>query len=354
MGVPRIGIKVVTWIQTLNLMQKFILLISFSVYLLSGCTQNRYQFNLENISSENLKFAPEYYTDKPDLPSPALSEAGRELVLLKVDSNRYTWVDATVENGEPFDYKRNLYGKGNQLMADEDDFPDFARTGIHSETELRKTKIITGRSVSRITIDGRPWASSGVGFMADDETIMSVLWADNQTVKNLGLTHPDIARPLFHLWNISREFENYSIDTISGNRLIIEAMIYNGNEVKYEITGSRGWQESIFNDEILGSGHIGIFRDINNDEQTFLETQYGHLSQEQSEKMQTMLYNINTGEMVGFYINRYGFYEGYTEYRIDPIAAALIFGMRSIEEVHQASGGDLYGYFTTHSTKNHE
>lgn len=80
MGVPRIGIKVVTWIQTLNLMQKLILLISFSVYLLSGCTQDRYQFNLENISSENLKFAPEYYTEKPDLPSPALSEAGRELV----------------------------------------------------------------------------------------------------------------------------------------------------------------------------------------------------------------------------------------------------------------------------------
>ncbi len=338
----------------LNLMQKLILLISLSVYLLSGCTQDRYQFNLENISSENLKLSPEYYTDNPDLHSPALSETGRELVLLKVDSNRYTWVDATVENGEPFDYKRNLYGKGNQLMADEENFPGLARTGIHSEKELRNTKSITGRSVSQITVDGRPWGSSGVGFMGDDETIMSVIRADNNTVWSLGLTHADMARPLFHLWNISREFENYSTDTVTGDQLQMAALLYNGNEVKVEITGSRGWQESIFNDEILGSGHIEIWREINRGEHEFLKVHYGHLSQEQLKELQNMLFYIHTGVMVFFYINRYGFYEGHTEYRVDPVTVSLVFGLRSLEDVHRATGGDLYRYFITHFTKNPE
>ena len=275
-------------------------------------------------------------------------------MLLKLDKNRYTLFDATVENGEPFDYKRNLNGKGNQLLADEEDFPSLAHTGLHSEEELRNTKIITDRSVSHITVDGRPWGSSGVGFMTDDETIMSVILADNRIVKSLGLTHPDLARPLFHLWNISREFGSYNIDTITGERMQMEAIIYNGNEVKVEISGSRGWQESIFNDEILGSGHIYISRELNKEEQEFLNQNYGNLSEDKFEELKKMLFNIHTGEMVFFYINRYGFYEGHTEYRIDPLAAAIIFGMRSIEDVHNAAGGDLYKYFTSPFTENPE
>ncbi|MBN1388238.1 MAG: hypothetical protein JW965_07310 [Bacteroidales bacterium] len=322
--------------------------------LLSSCKTNINKYNLEKIQSEDIKIAPEYYTGKPDLPSPALTDDGRELVLLKIYNNRYTWFDATAENGEPFDYKKGLYGKGNQLMADEEDFPFLARTGLHSEEELINTKIITGRSVSQITVDGRPWGSSGVGFMADDETIMSVILADNRIVKSLGLTHPDLARPLFHIWNISREFENYSIDTTTGERMQMEAILYNGNEIKLEISGSRGWQESIFNDEMLGSGHIYISRELNKEEQEFLNQNYGNLSEDKYEELNNMLFDIHTGEMVFFYINRYGFYEGHTEYRIDPVAVALIFGLRSIEDIHNAAGGDLYKYFTSPFTENPE
>ncbi|MFO7851201.1 MAG: hypothetical protein ACQERS_03340 [Bacteroidota bacterium] len=335
-------------------MSKYFILFLLSFILLNSCKNDRYNFSLDKIQSEDIKIAPEYYTGKPDFPSPVLTDDGRELVLLKIDNNRYTWFDATVENGEPFDYKRGLYGKGNQLLADKEDFPSLARTGLHSEEELRNTKIITGRSVSQITVDGRPWASSGVGFMTDDETIMSVIWADNKTVKRLGLTHPDIARPLFHLWNISREFENYSIDTVTGERLQLETMIYNGNEVHVKISGSRGWQESIFHDEILGTGHIEISREINEDEQEFLRQNYGNLPEDKYEEFKNMLFNIHTGEMVFFYINRYGFYEGHTEYRIDPVAVALIFGIRSIEDVHLAVRGDLYKYLTSPFTENPE
>ena len=335
-------------------MKYLILFISLSILPLYGCKQERYRFIIETVNNENLKFAPEYYNDRPDLPSPAISEEGRELVLLKINNNRYTWLDATVENGEAFDYKRRLNGKGNQFLADTEDFPSLVRRGIHSEKELVNTKTITGRSVSQITVDGRPWGSSGVGFMTDDETIMSVILADNRTVKSLGLTHPDLARPLFHLWNISREFENYSVDTITGDRIQMQAMLYNGNEVKVEIIGSRGWQESIFNDEILGSGHIYISRELKKEEQEFLNQNYGNLPEDKFEELKNMLFVIHTGEMVFFYINRYGFYEGHTEYRIDPVAVALIFGMRSIKDVHNAAGGELYKYFTSTFNENPE
>ena len=330
---------------------KFLILL---LLILSSCKTGIYKNRLERVNSEDIKIAPEYYTDKPDLPSPALTEDNREMVLLRFKGERYTYIDATVENGEPFDYKRRMYGKGNQLMADAEDFPSLALNGVHSEEELKNTKIITGSSVSRITVDGRPWGSSGVGFMAADETIMSVIWGDNKKVKQLGLTHPDIARPLFHLYNISREVGNYSIDTVTGDRMQMEKMIYNGKEISVKITGSRGWQESIFEDEILGSGHIEISREADEDEMVFLQQEYGNLSEDKFEELKKNLFDIHTGEMVFFYINRYGFYEGHTEYRVDPAAVALIFGMRTIEDIHNVAGGDLYKYFTSSFTKNPE
>jgi len=335
-------------------MPRFILLIYVFVLLLHGCKQDRYQHDLPWINSENLKLIPDYYTVEPSISSPVMSETDRELVLIEINNGRYTWIDATVENGAPFDYKRKLYGKGNQLLADEEDFSGLARKGIHSEKDLRNTKIITKHSVSQITVDGRPWGSSGVGFMAEDETIMSVIYADNQTVKKLSLTHPDIARPLFHIWNISREFENFSSDTVTGEQLELTALVYNGLRISMKISGSRGWQESIFDDEILGTGHMQIWREMNSKELDFLAKNYAHLSHDELGKLQKMLCNIQTGEMVLFYINRYGFYEGHTEYRVDPIAVALIFGLKSIEDVHMACEGDLYHYFTTHFSQSPE
>ncbi|MCY1721109.1 hypothetical protein OU798_12195 [Prolixibacteraceae bacterium Z1-6] len=325
-------------------MQKLVLLLCLFAVLFTSCNQNRYRLSLPKINSENLKFAPEYYSEKPDLASPAITKEERELILLKTNDGRFTWMDGTVENGEPFNYKQGLQGKGNQLMADKADFPHFAEKGVHDETELRNTKTITGRSVSQITVDGRPWASSGVGFLAEDETIMSVISADNQTVKKLGLTHPDIARPLFHFWNLARDFEKQQVE--------INVLLYNSHEVEFKIQGSRGWQESIFDDEILGTGHIEIWRQLSLKEIDFLKRNYWQLSSDQFEELQKMVSHFHTSEMVLFYINRYGFYEGHTEYRPDPVTVALVFGLTSIEKVHFAAGGDLYSYFTMHFTQN--
>lgn len=249
----------------MNRIKIYILLLFF----IQGCTQNRYTYQYESIDSGELQFFPVTYAEKPDLPSPAQNASGREVVLVRLQDSLYTWFDATVENGDTFDYKTKKFGKGNQLLADENDFPTFALSGIHSDKELASTKIITGRSVSQITVDGRPGGSSGAGFMTADETILSVLWNDNKTVRKLGLTHPDLARPMFHLWNVSRTCEIFNQNRPAEERTELKALIYNVHEVEIKITGSRGWQESIFNDEILGTGHLEVWRELEKQKMDF-------------------------------------------------------------------------------------
>ena len=209
------------------------------------------------------------HTEKPDLPSPAVDADGREVILVRIQDNLYTWFDATVENGDTFDYKTKKLGKGNQLLADEEDFPAFALRDIHSDKELANTKIITGRSVSQITVDGRPGRSSGIGFMAADETILSVLRNDNKTVQKLGLTHPDLARPMFHLWNVARTSEIFNKNIPAEDRTELKALVYNEHEIKVVVAGSWGWQEYIFNDEILGTGHMEVWRELEKQEMDF-------------------------------------------------------------------------------------
>jgi len=60
---------------------------------------------------------------------------------------------------------------------------------------------------------------------------------------------------------------------------------------------------------------------------------------------------IHTGEMVPYYIMRYGFYEGHTDFRADPIAIAFIFGLKSLEEIEDVFQGNLYKTLTRHFTE---
>jgi hypothetical protein len=63
------------------------------------------------------------------------------------------------------------------------------------------------------------------------------------------------------------------------------------------------------------------------------------------------LSHIHTGEMVPYYIMRYGFYEGHTDYRADPVAISFIFGLRSIQEIEAAFKGNLNKALTEHFKK---
>lgn len=67
--------------------------------------------------------------------------------------------------------------------------------------------------------------------------------------------------------------------------------------------------------------------------------------------MEQKLKEIHYGEMVPYYIMRYSFYEGHTDYRNDPIAIASIFGLRSLVEIENAFPENIYETLTDHFTK---
>jgi hypothetical protein len=297
------------------------------VFLQEGRPQEVFQ------EEESLKLYPHTYDRMPKNPSPFVMKDGTEIVVAYTKDKKYTCLPVTVENGEPLNYVRGgeKMGKGNQLKIDAEDFPTLAETGLHSEIELDQTKTITGRSVGVITEIGRPDRSSGSGFMSHDEDLISVLKGDNRLVRKMGLTHPQTAKALFHVWNLV--YLPYQE---------VEYLVYNGKKIFFQIEGGRGWQESIFDDEILGQHRLKIWRELEDVEKEYLTQRYSHLKGEQLEELIGNLSIIATGEMPFYYIMRYGFYEGHTDFRTDPIAVAFIFGLRSLEDIHDALGGDLY------------
>ncbi|MFQ6109964.1 MAG: hypothetical protein ACE5L7_10485 [Candidatus Aminicenantales bacterium] len=90
------------------------------------------------------------------------------------------------------------------------------------------------------------------------------------------------------------------------------------------------------NKKIAGENRIGKNK-------IFLDKKMNNLLQKLS--------SIFTGEMVPFYIQRYGFYEWHTGYREDPIAIACIFGLKNIEEIERAFEGKLYQMLFTNFTR---
>ncbi|MCD4664779.1 MAG: hypothetical protein K8R68_05855 [Bacteroidales bacterium] len=278
----------------------------------------------------------------PDIPSPLTTDESMEIVIgfRKVD-NTFTLIPVTVENGETLNYKKNQWGKGQQLKVDKENFPTLAETGLHSDTELNHTTTITGRTLEKINENSRPKRASYAGFMSQDEDIISVLKSDNRMVKKLGLIHPELAKPLFHLWNIIQKHDE-QMRKLGKPLQGIDWFYYNGRKIHLLDAGSgHGWQESIFNDGILGMWQFEITKELDPNEKNFLNDKYSHLDAKQMNELQKKLSYIHTGEMVPFYIMRYGFYEGHTSYRADPIAISFIFGLRSIEEIENAFKGKL-------------
>jgi len=294
-------------------------------------------------SKEELKLHPHTYDHLPELPSPSSLEDGTDIVVALTHDNKYMLIPVTVENGEPLDYKKRLWwGKGQQLEVDALDFPTLARTGLHSDEELKQTKTITGRTVTKITEIGRPEEYSEAGFMSHDEDIISVLRGDNRLVTRLGSTHPKMAEPLFHVFNLILTVKK---DSERGN---ISGVLYNQRQINLKFWGHKGWQESIFNDEILGYWEIEMWRELDEEEKAFLSNKYSNLTDEEMAQFIKKLSYIHTAEMAPYYIMRYGFYEGHTSYRADPIAVAFIFGLRSLQEIDDAFEGKLYETLTNH------
>lgn len=283
----------------------------------------------------------------PNLPSPGTNEQGGEYLLVRTAAGAPALVLVTVTNG-PLElrYGQERIGKGEQLKVNGHDFPILAATGLHATTELERTRTITGKRVEEINRSGRPGQASGTGFLAEDEDVLSVLKGDNELVKTLGLRHPDLARPLFQIWNLL--LREYELGKFGRFKEDIVGVWYRGREIGLRTQRTKGFQESIFNDEIKGAFDIELWRELDPDERKCLDKAYAHLSVSDREAMIGRLIRLRTGEMVPYYIMRYGFYEGHTAYRVDPIALATLFGLKPLPEIDRDFQGKLDRVLTAH------
>lgn len=317
--------------------------------------QGKQTAQLEEAKPPSISYQGKTYPLSPDkidvlpaIPSPFTTEEGMEVVVSHTKDEKYIIIPVTLQSEDPG--KRKSY-TGNQRKVDAEDFPALAQTGLHSEIELDMVKTITGRSIAEITSLAKPGGLSSDGFLAPDEDIISVIKADNRLVKKLGLTHPDMAKPLFHLFNLTEEnFRISNFLSYESHHAVYPSYLYNGKKIFVEIEYTKGGQESIFDDGITGALAITIRRELDQKEKDFLDAKYAHLSEEQRNDLKDSLSRIFTGEMEAFYIMRYGFYEGHTEWRTDPLAIASVFGLKSIEEIEKAFPGKIHTALTEHFT----
>lgn len=332
---------------------KWVIIFNFYVFLLIPLSITSQETSLNQVSINNKTYPlfPITMDELPDVPSPLFTKEGMEILLAFTKNEKYALIPVTVENGKPLHYSRrieSLYGKDQQLQVNSGDFPSLAKTGLHVEAELDKKDMITGLPVSVITYIGRPNRFSGGGFMAEDEDIISVLKADNNLVKKMDLTHPQMAKPLFHVWNIIlKEIELEKFGRFSS----IQHFFYNGGKVLLKAEGTKGWQVSIFQDEIQGRFDLSVHLEMSDEEKSFLKERYPNLSSFQMSELEEKLSSISFSEMVPYYIKRYGFYEGHTTYRSDPIVIAYIFGLKRLDEIENVFQGNLYKTMTNHFTK---
>ncbi|MFO7692289.1 MAG: hypothetical protein R6V57_04290 [Vicinamibacterales bacterium] len=284
---------------------------------------------------ETYALYPATLKTQPRLPSPYRSD-GLEVVTARLDRETYALVPVTITPGIA---KRPWEAP---LAIDGEDFPTLARTGRHSDAELDRTRSITGRSLAEIHELALPGRLSDSGFIAEDEDVLSVLKGDNKLVASLGLTHAELARPLLHVCTLVGELYP---DSGAQHNLVV---FYGGQQVSLEVSFSRGGQKSIFQDGLEGAWTIKIRRDLSEKERAFLDAAYGRLGAARRASMTERLTEMLTGEMQPFYIYRYGFYEGHTAWRTDPVAISFMFGLRSIEQIEAAFGGQLDHVLTRH------
>jgi choloylglycine hydrolase len=284
---------------------------------------------------------PEVSAACPELPSPLTTPEGHELVVVRLHDGTYGIVDVSLADRE------------RQLHVDAADFPALARTGLHDPEALARTRSITGRPVEEITALARPGGLSQDGFLAADEDILSVLGGDDVLVRAMGLTHPELARPLFHVWNLIQadlDLDRWSMrEHRWGN---VAAMKYNGRWVLLDAYDTKGGQRSPFDDGLDGGFWIVIRRPLDAKEEAFLHEHYAHLDPGRWDPLHGTLTRLYTGEMEPYYVMWYGFYEGHTAWRVDPVGIASVFGLRSLEQLEAAFPRRLEAVVREHHRSN--
>ena len=268
---------------------------------------------------------PATATRCPLVDSPLTLDDGRELVVIRLWDGSYGLADVTIARHP------------DQVRPDAVDFPTFARTGLHDPAELAATRAITGRPLAVIDSLAAPGALSTEGFVAADETVLGVIAGDDALVRAMGLTHPDLARPLLHVWNLMQtdlDLDRWSMRHHQWRN--VEAMKYHGHWVLLDAHDTKGGQRSPFADGLDGGFWIVMRRPLSADEERFLHERYAGNGPGGWDTMIGTLTRLWTGEMEAFYVTWYGFYEGHTDWRVDPLGIARIFGLRTVEQLEAA------------------
>jgi len=305
-------------------MKKLSLLIGL-IMLFAKIGQLNAQDLIPQVDEISYPIYPETVNIFPDLLSPCRTVDGQEYVVAITNEDKFAIILVALS------YDRNIC---KQLVVDTIDFPYLVQHGIHQNQYLDTIRTITGRTISEITELGLPGALSGSGFLAENEDIVSVIRRDNQLVCRMGFTHPQLAKPLFHVLNMMDMDLSLNRWNMAMHRWDnIKGFYYNGRLISVEAFDTKGGQLSIFNDSLEGAFHIKLWREPDKEELNYLNQHYGHLPAEEMKKLQELLSFINTGELEPQYIMRYGFYEGHTFWRTDPIAIAFLFGLKSLIEL---------------------
>ena len=197
--------------------------------------------------------------------------------------------DASVE--------RNFPLKDWQKHTERPNQAGFVIGSINTNQTIDKLTELTGIPMKQIEEVARPGRSSRAGFLDEEESLKTVLRADNTFVRSQGLTHQQLAAPLFYVMNLM-EHAGPGAD----NK---ESVVFSYKKQKYEASWMRyrGIQTSIFDD---------------------------HLTSNLDFKVK----NIQTGRSLKFsglvipYIWRYGFYEGNTPYRVEPSDIIEVFQLK--------------------------
>jgi len=322
-----------------------IIKIKSSAYILLffSSLQSLIHSNYVQVDSIPYKIYPQVNDTKPNLPSPFITSDDKEFVVAVTKEEKYAIIQVTLSNDREI---------CQQLIIDTTDFPLLVQTGLHSEERLNKVKTITGRSLNEITELGYPNRLSQAGFMAQDENIIAVLKADNRIVRQLEYTHPQLAKPLFHVLNMMDTDLALNRWNMAKHRWQnIQYFFYNNCKIFVEAGDTKGGQKSIFDDKIEGGFHIKLWREFEKEEINLLKQRYGKLSATKFDSLKTLLSSIYTGEIEPQYIMRYGFYEGHTSWRTDPIAISFIFGLKSLNELERIFKGKLYERLIKHFTE---
>lgn len=273
----------------------------------------------------------------PQLPSPCTAVDGREYVIVRLHDASYAVVDVTIAD------------HADQVRVDAADFPALAGTGLHGPVRLAAVTSITGRSLAAIDSLAAPGVLSTEGFRAADEDVLSILLGDDALVRAMGLSHPELARPLFHVWNLIQT--DLALDRWSMRHhqwRNVEAMKYNGSWVLLDAHDTKGGQRSPFDDGLQGGFWIVIRRALDPGEEDFLHARYAGETPDRWNAMHGALTRLWTGEMEAFYVKWYGFYEGHVAWRVDPLGIARIFGLRSVAELEAVFPGRLVEVITRH------